>query len=374
MRPNNLDAKTVKAAAEGRWSIVYSRLAQGRLDEAITNAGRHVPCPVHGHSVDGFRMFADWEQTGGGICNTCGAKADGYAILQWLMGWTFPETVSAVAEALGIISGSYEPLPDRRPVLPAASKRRSDQQSDAEKRARLTQVWKEGLPLTHPAVVPLDLYFQRRRLDLGIIRKEPAFRFHPRLPFYDEVKEWDKNTLCWRKYSRHMGDFPALLSLVFDKDRRPVTIHRTFITPDGFAAPGKNKKVMAVPSDRKASGGAILWGKRSRNADVAEGIENALSVTMATSRTCLPLVSSTWMLSWEVPEGIDQVTIWGDVDENGAGQKYGKQLQTNIWEQGRPAQALFPQMQIPDGKAGVDWNDVWVHQGRNGFPVGRAVA
>ncbi|MEQ9150903.1 MAG: toprim domain-containing protein [Parvibaculum sp.] len=368
-RPRNLEASRVKGEAAGRWSRVYARLTRGKLDEAMRNAGRHVPCPVHSESVDGFRLFKDWEETGGGICNTCGAKHDGFAVLQWLMGWSFPDTVAAVAEAVGMISGcGFEDLPDRTPKSAARKPQPTLLAEDEAKRRRLREVWSGGLRLTDPAAAPLDLYFRRRGLDLRLIRNETVFRLHPRLPLYNDVKDVDRRTGAVRKFSRHVGDFACWLSMVFDKQRRPLTILRTFITEDGYAAPGKNKKVMAIPSDRSASGGAILWGKRTPDAHVAEGQENAFSVTMATGRTCLPLVSSSWMVNWEVPEGIERVTIWGDIDRNGAGQKYGRLLQQRVWEQGVPAQTEFPRMPIHGGKASVDWNDVWVMYGRDGFP------
>jgi phage/plasmid primase-like uncharacterized protein len=82
-----LDAKEIKAAADGKWDSILSALAPS-LAEALQKLGKHVACPVHG-GTDGFRLFKDVAQTGGGICNTCGAHRDGLALLSWVNGWSF---------------------------------------------------------------------------------------------------------------------------------------------------------------------------------------------------------------------------------------------------------------------------------------------
>ena len=55
--------------SRGRWLDIFRAFAPA-LDDACLRVGRHVPCPVHG-GKDGFRLFEDAAETGGGICNTC---------------------------------------------------------------------------------------------------------------------------------------------------------------------------------------------------------------------------------------------------------------------------------------------------------------
>ena len=69
------DKHKIRDLAHGQWLFILERLCP-ELGPAIARLGRHVPCPVHG-GKDGFRLFKDAQQTGGGICNSCGAKADG---------------------------------------------------------------------------------------------------------------------------------------------------------------------------------------------------------------------------------------------------------------------------------------------------------
>ena len=88
----------VKLAANGRWKEIFSALAPS-LKQALEHPGRHVPCPVHG-GEDGFRLFPNYETNGSGICNTCGARTDGFAMLMWVNQWTFRQAVTAVGDLL----------------------------------------------------------------------------------------------------------------------------------------------------------------------------------------------------------------------------------------------------------------------------------
>lgn len=111
------EKQAVKQAANGRWAEIYSALApQLRLAQA--HPGKHCPCPVHG-GTDGFRLFSDYPEKGGGICNTCGVKIDGFQMLMWLHEWTFPEAVEKVGTYLGL---KPQPL-DFRPVQSKPAKK-----------------------------------------------------------------------------------------------------------------------------------------------------------------------------------------------------------------------------------------------------------
>lgn len=76
--------KAVAEAASGHWSYIASCIAP-QLDQAIARAGRHVPCPVNG-GKDGFRVYKDFEETGGGSSNKDGQFANGFRLLCWVQG------------------------------------------------------------------------------------------------------------------------------------------------------------------------------------------------------------------------------------------------------------------------------------------------
>jgi len=107
-----MDAESLKAQSVGRWLEIISHLAP-QLSQACKNPGRHVKCPCHGEQ-DGFRLFEDASETGGGYCNQTGAYPDGLALLQWTNNWSFIETLEAVVDYLGILGGNERTKPVRK--------------------------------------------------------------------------------------------------------------------------------------------------------------------------------------------------------------------------------------------------------------------
>lgn len=89
----------VKAAAAGQWQRVFETL--GFPDIEI---GVHGPCPKCG-GTDRFRLFDDFNETGGMICGAGGcnvAHQDGLSAAQWWLGCKFREALERVAEAVGM--------------------------------------------------------------------------------------------------------------------------------------------------------------------------------------------------------------------------------------------------------------------------------
>jgi putative DNA primase/helicase len=143
-------AQSVKDDARGRWERVLPDLAPA-LKEAVERRGKHVPCPVHG-GRDGFRVFPDVDQTGGGVCNTCGFFADGLSLLMWVNDWDFSRTIREVAEHVG-----GQPVSSTRRQWPPVASGTSD---DATRREHLNRTWRESLPLTDPQAEPARLYWR----------------------------------------------------------------------------------------------------------------------------------------------------------------------------------------------------------------------
>ena len=108
-----IDVHFVRAKAAGRWGFIFGRLAP-QLKNAMEKAGRHVACPIHG-GEDGFRLFRNFDVNGSGVCNTCGMRRDGFAMLEWVNGWSFRKTLEAVAKVLDMpTSGDFEVLEEIR--------------------------------------------------------------------------------------------------------------------------------------------------------------------------------------------------------------------------------------------------------------------
>ncbi|TRR49683.1 hypothetical protein DNP44_23950, partial [Salmonella enterica subsp. enterica serovar Panama] len=104
--------------------------------------------------------------------------------------------------------------------------------------------------------------------------------------------------------------YPGMIAIYRDTRGRPLTIHRTFVELNGDKAHVENPKLMMKPPADMTGGSIQLYdphfnpGTRTWTLGVAEGIENALSVTEATSTPCWA-ASSAWCLeNVEVPDSL----------------------------------------------------------------------
>jgi len=88
----------LKHRATGQWPEIIARVCSISL-EAMS--GKQQPCPKCG-GKDRFKVFKDFDKTGGMICNQCGAFADGFEVIKWLNGVDFREAVRLVADYLGV--------------------------------------------------------------------------------------------------------------------------------------------------------------------------------------------------------------------------------------------------------------------------------
>jgi len=341
------DYEAIRAQAWGRWDYLLAALAP-ELAGARERFPRHVPCPVHG-GKDGFRLYRDYEDNGGGVCNTCGAFPSGFRLLQWLKGWDFPQALGAVVEVLG---GG---LPDIKPRNGNGNGNRNGNGRDDEQLLqRLRRIWVEAVPLEDKWARPAHLYLRCRGISPATINFTGC-RCHPHLAY------WDKG-------QGEVGRFPALLSLMSDPRGQAVTVHRTYLSQDGYKAPVEHpRKTMPYPSFRKLSGALVRLGEPDNGAiGLAEGIETALAVREATGLTCWAATSAALLEAAVLPHTLRRVLIWADNDANKAGQKAALRLAARLIKEGRQVKMYIPDR--PAGEKSWDWNDVLVNQGPGGFP------
>ncbi|MBS3955793.1 MAG: toprim domain-containing protein [Methylomicrobium sp.] len=350
MNASAIESDVVRNAARGSWLSVLDDLAP-EIDKAIEKPGqRHIACPVHG-GKDGFRLFRDANLSGGGCCNTCGPKPDGFSLLMWLRGWTFPEALSAIAGVLGLSSDSHQP--QRIVHRKAHFDQCKSSINDDKIRALLRTVWQESKSIHHPDAEPVRLYLQSRGLD-GWLPNWPSLRFHPKMQYRNEDNQV-------------IGYFPAMLALV-EKDNRAITIHRSFLTGDGRKAPVESpKKLMPVPADRLIVGSGIRLGNPGRVLSVTEGIETALSVIEATGMVTWPLISSTLMSHFIIPQGVEKLIIWSDLDRTHAGTFAAQKLAERAKTQGIQVEIREPSGSLPIDAKSIDWLDVLNQSGPNAF-------
>lgn len=109
--------------------------------------------------------------------------------------------------------------------------------------AKIEAVWQEAQALSKvPSTDPVKLYLASRGL-YG--RSIGELRSHPLLDYWEELDDGDKSHERW----------PAMLALVTDDDGRIVTLHRTYLTPDGAKAPVECPKKLYAGGTAAASSG-----------------------------------------------------------------------------------------------------------------------
>jgi putative DNA primase/helicase len=106
---------------------------------------------------------------------------------------------------------------------------------------------------------------------------------------------------------------------------------------------------------------------------VTEGIETALAVIEATGLPTWATGNAHLLETFVPPPGVRQVLVFADKDRpsrqhpSGHGQEAARGLVTRLWAMGIRAGAIAPGLDIPDGKKGVDWLDVFNRLARQGF-------
>lgn len=342
----SLSISEVKAESAGRWSRILTRLAPG-LSDAIEAHG-HVSCPIHG-GVDGLRKFNDFHETGGMVCNTCGAMPDGFAVLQWFNDWDLNQSVNSVGAYIGLSDDADNYADVDVPVrLPKPSDSKNTPSMDVRK--GLQNLWKDSLQYKLEGKALLKLYLKKRGIDqslLPLLLNETTF--HPALRYKSEGVD---------------SEHPAMLAIVRDPNGEPVTAHRTWFSVENKLPSAKAKRFYPVIEGMSLLGGAIrLGGLPNCNLlGVAEGIETALAVRQATGQTCWATCTGALLANFVPPKGVNHLVVWADKDRehNGeaAGERNALKLKERLEQEGISVTIMLPAYEIPDNQSSIDWLDV----------------
>lgn len=296
-------------AAKGKWRGIL--LSLGVPESALRD--KHGPCPVCGGD-DRFR-FDNKEGAGTFICSHCGA-GDGLKLAQLFTGLGFREVASQIDALIGNIT------PDT--VRPKA------EITDEERRVALRALWAQTKPVQYGDLA--DRYLTAR--GCGDTSYPKALRFGT------SIRDGEG------------GIRPCLAAVVSNAEGHPVTMHRTFLRPDGLA-----KAEMASP--RKLMPGSIPEGAAVRLSDgaassigIAEGIETALSASALYGLPVWAAISAGMLAKWCPPPGCEEVAIFGDSDPGFAGQAAAYTLAHRLAVKG-----IAVTVHVPD-TMGYDWNDV----------------
>ena len=95
----SIDIQVAKEAARGHWSTIANRVI-GIPDDYLTT--KQGPCPKCKCGTDRWRVYKDFDETGGAMCNQCGKSADGFALAQWYLDCSLNEAIEKVCQFLGV--------------------------------------------------------------------------------------------------------------------------------------------------------------------------------------------------------------------------------------------------------------------------------
>ena len=338
------NSRALKQRLSGRWLAALQSLAP-ELTDACSVPGRNVTCPFEG-KPEGFRLFPDANETGGGVKQNEGPMPDGITLLMALRGWDFVTTFDELTRWL---DGSSSVRPS---ISPQSISQWNPDQED-QRRNWLQSMWDEALPITSPLATAAKVYLRSRRLGeaLGFAC---GLRFHPNLIYRSDARV-------------ELGRFPAILGYVRNNQGLPVAIHRTYLRATGVKLnlEGQPARKLTPSVKRATKGRVIRLAKAGDVLGVAEGIETALSVMLGTEKylgyrvptwACL---SASMMPAFRPPEGVRHVMIFGDSDQSGAGQQAAHTLASRLQKEGLSVSVHLPELGLPQHKKSCDFADVW---------------
>jgi len=283
----------------------------------------HILCPFPSHK-NGSPSWR-WRFNRRRFICTCGS-GDIFDVVRQVRGGGFMDSVRFVASVMGIDDAptTIAKPPNREsPARERRSKKRWSHYAEDQ--------WRSCMPLSDDA---LD-YLNARCC--AIPPRNGDLRWHPDLP----------NKLC-----DYTG--PALVARVTDAvTGEPLTIHRTWIQPDGTKAPISVPRL--ILKDHAKKGGVIrLWpdDEVTLGLAVAEGIENALSAARGFTPAWSMLDKGN-LAGFPVLTGIQALTIVADPDDGGM--RSADQC-ARRWRDAGKEVRLWPASQ-----AGMDFND-WIRK------------
>jgi phage/plasmid primase-like uncharacterized protein len=240
--------------------------------------------------------------------------------------WSFPQTVEQVAEHLGV-----DPEYELDPVLDSGM----GYVEDTANRLRIDMLWRETMPDNGIISNYLKSRGLSGRVPLGL-------RLHPDLPFYT-------------REGVVTGTFPAMCAPVQNGQGKMVSIHRTYLSPDGSgkADVEQAKKLLPPVYPGAASAAHIRLGPIQSHINLTEGIETGLAVQEKTLVPTLAAISAGGLERFQPPAGVRTIEIWADNDISEAGQRSSARALRALTAQGYiVAVSLSPE-------PGTDWLDTF---------------
>ncbi|HDY9362219.1 TPA: toprim domain-containing protein [Klebsiella pneumoniae] len=395
----NSPAKTPMQYAQETFDLVKSHVQQlggwrnvltyyPEFQEALEKAPRSVKCPFTGSGKTKFRFKDRTLESVHAIHEDYPHNTfiDGIDLIAELKSISKTQAAKNILEMLGVSKDRKLTEADRVNIVLYDKKAQSF--SDIGEEERLSRINKLEAVYKYTKFVTPNSLVARYLSGRGI--KRMLTKIPASLGFNAKMRYWPGSN---KPASFH----PTMVAIFNDKFGRNCTIHKTHLTDDGLKkADVENPKLMMKPVYQMNGGSMQLFKPtycdetKSWFLGVSEGIENALSVTEATSIPCWASSSSTFMEMLEIPEYLMppsdcqfiELSIWADKDRVNpntgisAGESAARVLKSRMEpllaerypEATVRVEIHLPELDIPDGAKGVDWNDVLMLKGHEAFP------
>ena len=294
----------VKEKAQGNWYQILLALGVG----AVYLENKHSPCPMCG-GKDRYR-FDDKNGRGTFYCR-CG-PGDGFDLLMRLNHWTFPETASRVEEFLD----GAQP----------------NTQTQSFKKKNPVDAINKLLAGAKPVIQgdPVSQYLENRGL-----KTVPDF-----LLAHSSLFDVDSKR-----------GYPGMLAPIKNSVGDITSIHRTFLRGGEKAQIRAPKKIM--PPVGTINGASAQLYPVAEHIGLTEGIETAIACHELFDIPVWAALNSNGIKTFVPPEGIREITVYGDNDKNFTGQSAAYQLANRLGMDGLTVNVKVP---VP---AGCDWLDVY---------------
>jgi putative DNA primase/helicase len=300
-----MNFETLINQATGRWHSIFNQVGV----DAKYLVNKHGPCPLCG-GRDRFR-FDNKKQQGEWICSNCGA-GDGFGLISKVKNIPIREAFKLV-----------EPLISNAPIKETFNRPAIDGRSGAEKLWKSTRSVKEGSPVWSYLTSRLNGFYPSKVIREGHVTHSS-----------------DKG----RPYF-------IMAAKVSDSDGRGVSVHKTYVMPDGQPAAVEPRKMLtagAIPP-----GSAVRLTEPARHMGIAEGIETAMSAHILFGVPTWSGINATMLKSFQPPKICEFLTIFADNDLNFTGHSAAYDLARRL-KMTNPN--LKIEVQVPS-RIG-DWNDV----------------